>query len=265
MPDDLVAIRVLFEQLHVLRAQVEALDPTGVDKRGAPGSGVSVLIPKFNKFLQRAKQLLRDHQSLLDAIDVVDPVYEIEERLASSYHQKAKQEVLFGTNALLQALAPLLLPTTAGALSVDREGVFAAGQQFDALQAASKILRQATQRIVLIDGYMSHNVLSLLAGKDPSVAVHVLAKAHGVRPDIKPLAEAFNKQFGAGGQLEIRTSDAFHDRYIFIDDKDYYHFGASLKDLGGRGFMFSRIEEPSVIAAVKKQFDDEWSRAPVVV
>jgi hypothetical protein len=33
-----------------------------------------------------------------------------------------------------------------------------------------------------------------------------------------------------------------HDRFIIIDDKDVYHFGASLKDLGKKWFAFSKID-----------------------
>jgi len=33
-----------------------------------------------------------------------------------------------------------------------------------------------------------------------------------------------------------------HDRFIIIDDKDLYHFGASLKDLGKKWFAFSKMD-----------------------
>ncbi|HPY14942.1 MAG TPA: ORF6N domain-containing protein, partial [bacterium] len=32
-----------------------------------------------------------------------------------------------------------------------------------------------------------------------------------------------------------------HDRFMIIDDKDLYHFGASLKDLGRKWFGFSKM------------------------
>ena len=44
-----------------------------------------------------------------------------------------------------------------------------------------------------------------------------------------------------------------------------YHFGASLKDLGTRGFMFSRIEEPGVMALLRRSFEEEWARGQTVV
>ena len=67
------------------------------------------------------------------------------------------------------------------------------------------------------------------------------------------------------GALSICTSNSFHDWFLMIDDAGLYHFGASLNDLGTRGSMFSRIEEPSVIQMLRKQFADAWEHANVVV
>ena len=83
--------------------------------------------------------------------------------------------------------------------------------------------------------------------------------------EIATLASAFNKQYGQKGALSIRTANDFHDRFLIIDESDLYHFGASLKDLGHRGSMFSRIEEPPVINILRKQFADAWENATIVV
>ena len=32
-----------------------------------------------------------------------------------------------------------------------------------------------------------------------------------------------------------------HDRFLIIDEKDLYHIGASLKDLGKKWFAFSKM------------------------
>ena len=36
-----------------------------------------------------------------------------------------------------------------------------------------------------------------------------------------------------------------HDRFLIIDDKELYHIGASLKDLGKKWFAFSRMDSLS--------------------
>ena len=50
-----------------------------------------------------------------------------------------------------------------------------------------------------------------------------------------------------------------------IDDRDCYRFGASIKDVGHRGIMFSHIEEPDVINALRAKWVPEWANAKVAV
>ncbi|HEY3162531.1 MAG TPA: hypothetical protein VGJ78_26415 [Vicinamibacterales bacterium] len=58
--------------------------------------------------------------------------------------------------------------------------------------------------------------------------------------------------------MSVRLSNVFHDRFLIVDRTDYYHFGASIKDLGKRGFMFSKIEEPAIISALSAQTSSVW-------
>ncbi len=44
-----------------------------------------------------------------------------------------------------------------------------------------------------------------------------------------------------GGANAHEFSDA-HNRFLIIDQKELYHFGASLKDLGKKWFAFSKLE-----------------------
>ncbi len=149
---------------------------------------------------------------------------------------------------------------TIPSMKVSREGVFFAGQYFDALQRVMDILAEAKRSIVIIDGYVDEKVLSLLSSKGMAVEVSVLTKS--VPAALNTAAIAFNRQYG---KLSIRTSSVFHDRFVIVDDQDFYHFGASIKDLGNRGFMFSLIEELVVIDALRKQWIQEWANATVVV
>ncbi|HKZ79130.1 MAG TPA: hypothetical protein VJ124_12570 [Pyrinomonadaceae bacterium] len=150
--------------------------------------------------------------------------------------------------------------TSAPAMKVTREGVFFAGQYFDSLQKARDILSQAKQSISLIDGYVNEDVLNTLTAKVDTVEVNVLTRS--VSPSLLTAAHAFNKQYG---KLSIRTSLAFHDRFVIIDNRDFYHFGASIKDLGNRGFMFSIIEEPVVIDSLQSEWKNQWAKATVVI
>lgn len=151
-------------------------------------------------------------------------------------------------------------PPAADSIRVTREGVFYEGQYYDAFQAVKEILSDAQRRIMIIDAYVNENVLNLLTSKQTTVEVHILTKS--VSPALRAAAIAFNKQYK---KLSIHTSPAFHDRFLILDDRDFYHFGASIKDLGHRGSMYSRIEEPEVIDALCRKLSQEWARSKVEV
>lgn len=118
-------------------------------------------------------------------------------------------------------------------MKVTREGVFFAGQYYDALQKFNEIISQTQKSLAIIDGYVDESVLNILTTKAPAVEVNILTKR--VSPALNTAASTFNKQYK---KLSIRTASAFHDRFVIVDDKDFYHFGASIKDLGNRGLCF---------------------------
>jgi len=150
--------------------------------------------------------------------------------------------------------------TNLPSIKVTREGVFFSGQYFDALFRVKEILATAKKSIVIIDGYVNEDVLNLVSEKGQSVEIKILTNV--VKPSFITAANAFNKQYG---KLSIKKSSVFHDRFLIIDEADYYHFGASIKDLGNRGFMFSLIEESFVISALHQQFINEWAKASVII
>jgi hypothetical protein len=158
---------------------------------------------------------------------------------------------------MLSGLSSVDIPS----MKLTREGIFFAGQFYDSIRLVGEILSKAQQSIVIIDAYFDQKALELLTAKNPAAEVKVLTKS--VEPALKTEAIAFNKQYG---KLNVRTSSAFHDRFIIIDDIDFYHFGTSFdKHLGNRGFMFSRIEEPEIVNRLRQTFAREWSTARVEV
>lgn len=57
----------------------------------------------------------------------------------------------------------------------------------------------------------------------------------------------FNKQYTV---LKLEYTNKFHDRFIVIDNKELYHIGASLKDLGKKCFAISKIEDDEYIEKI---------------
>jgi hypothetical protein len=146
-------------------------------------------------------------------------------------------------------------------MTLTKEGVFFAGEYFDAFRRIAGIVQQSQKTIEIVDGYVDESVLDLLATIERKVEARILTRTEAASK-VKTAATAYNKQYGG---LAIRTSSAFHDRFVVVDGTDYYHFGASLKDAGHRGFMFSRIEEPTVIKAFGEALAAEWSKATVAL
>jgi hypothetical protein len=165
----------------------------------------------------------------------------------------------------MNTAAPPPPPPTS--VNVAREGIFFAGQPFDAMRAISGILSTATKSIALVDAYIGPTTLDILTARQAGVTVDILTHdrpKQTTTPALKAFAVAWNQQQGGG--LSIRLSTAFHDRFIVIDGTDLYHLGTSIKDAGVKGgFMFSRIEEPIVLTALRDKLATDWPTYAVFV
>ena len=118
------------------------------------------------------------------------------------------------------------------------QGIFFDGQIFDAYEFVSKLIRSAKKNIILIDNYINEDTLTHLCKKDKKVSAILFSKnsSKQLELDIKKA----NEQYG-GFLLKLFSKS--HDRFLIIDEKDVYHIGASLKDLGKKWFAFSKMEK----------------------
>ena len=117
------------------------------------------------------------------------------------------------------------------------EGIFYDGQVFDAHVFVSGLIKSANKSIVLIDNYIDESVFILLAKRAKNVKATIFTShfTKQVQLDLKK----HNEQYAV---IEVETFKLSHDRFMIIDDKEVYHIGASLKDLGKKWFAFSKIE-----------------------
>ena len=63
--------------------------------------------------------------------------------------------------------------------------------------------------------------------------------------------KTFNAQYP---RLAVRYNEAFHDRFLIIDDKELYLIGASLKDLGHKCFGFTEMDAGAIRGIKKSAF-----------
>lgn len=108
--------------------------------------------------------------------------------------------------------------------------VFFDGEHYDAHSFAKKLVLKALKRIVLVDGYCDEVTLDILVQKKGGVEVVVATAQKMIDAHLTPVAVAkFNKQ---NPTLTVKSVGAFHDRFLILDDKELYPFGASLNNLG---------------------------------
>lgn len=118
-----------------------------------------------------------------------------------------------------------------------RHGIFFDGQVFDAYQFVSELIRAAGKSIILIDNYVDDTVLTLFSKRKKGVSLTILTKT--ISKQLELDVKKYNEQFPTTKVKEFGSS---HDRFLIIDDKIVYHFGASLKDLGKKWFTFSKMD-----------------------
>jgi hypothetical protein len=116
------------------------------------------------------------------------------------------------------------------------EGIFFDGQIFDAYKFVVDLIKSAATSIVLVDNYCDDSVLLMLSKRSKNVKAEIYTSK--ISRQLKLDLDKFNQQYE---EIKINLYKKSHDRILIIDQKDVYHIGASLKDLGKKWFAFSKI------------------------
>ena len=126
-----------------------------------------------------------------------------------------------------------------------RQRIFFDGQIWESYSLIVDIIKKANKKILIIDNYIDDSVLKMLAKKKKNTEVIILTseKSNIEALDIKK----FNKEYPI---LKVSKTNKFHDRFIVIDNKEMYHLGASIKDLGKKCFAINRIEDMEIIEKI---------------
>src|SRR3989344_5279159 len=118
------------------------------------------------------------------------------------------------------------------------KGIFFDGQIFDAYKFFSDIVRNADNSIVLIDNFIDDSVLTLFKKRKENVKVTIFTKE--ISKQLLLDLKKYNSQYPL---IEVKEFKQSHDRFIIKDNREVYHFGASLKDLGKKWFGFSKFDK----------------------
>ena len=164
-------------------------------------------------------------------------------RLSSIENKLIEHDQKF--NKLFSALENSELP---------QRGVYFDGQVYDAYQFVSDVIKNAKSSIILIDNYIDDSVLTLLSKRKKNVTATIYTAS--ISKQLRLDLEKHNAQYP---EVKAELFKQSHDRFLIIDEKELYHIGASLKDLGKKWFAFSRMDSlcKDVLSKIKKEKDGE--------
>jgi hypothetical protein len=97
-------------------------------------------------------------------------------------------------------------------------------------------VKSAKKEILLIDNYIDETVLLLLSKRKKGVKATIYTEQ--IIPKLQLDIQKHNAQYPI---IKVNMYQKAHDRFLIID-KEVYHIGASIKDLGKKLFAFSKME-----------------------
>ncbi len=171
-------------------------------------------------FRRWATKILKDY--MLRGYAVNQRLLNIENQLASQQKQLEKHQEQI--DFIVRAELP------------PAEQIFFEGQFFEARVLLEKLIKMATKRVVIIDGYIDAETFDMLD-----------VRAKGVTADIysdgehKSLRDMHNAGNGKQPVNTHKWSKSSHDRWVIIDDT-LYHCGHSVKDLGKKLSAIMRMD-----------------------
>ena len=125
---------------------------------------------------------------------------------------------------------------------VPKQKLFFEGEVFDAHEFVAKIIKSAKKNIILIDNFIDEEALSIFTKCKKNVEVTIFTKQ--ISPALAIDIIKYNSQYP---KIEVKEFSLSHDRFMVVDQKEIYHFGASIKDLGKKWFAVSRLEEAGLL------------------
>lgn len=164
------------------------------------------------------RKFLQDNASLFTRLETI-------EKRQISYEIKNDSKI----NVILNAIEEKETP--------QKQHIFYDGQIFDAYLFVSDIIKSAKSSIKLIDNYVDEITLVLFTKRESHVQALIYTK--NISKQLQLDLQKHNAQYPT---IEIKKLELSHDRFLIIDEKEIYHFGASLKDLGNKWFAVSKMD-----------------------
>lgn len=192
--------------------------------------GYRVKSKRGTQFRQWANKVLKEY--LLKGYSINQRLNDIEHRIDDRFSRIEK--TLAEHSEQIDFFVRTSLPPV--------EGIFFDGQIFDAYKFATDIIKSARKSLLLIDNYVDESVLLMLSKRNHGVSATVYTQK--ITKQLQLDLDKHNNQYPP---INIRTYRNSHDRFLIVDDKEVYHIGASMKDLGKKMFAFSLLDIPAEV------------------
>ncbi|MBR4237281.1 virulence RhuM family protein [bacterium] len=103
---------------------------------------------------------------------------------------------------------------------------------FEAYSYIKKLILSTKKEIIIIDGYINITVLDMLNEIVVPITIYTFPSADITKQDIS--------KFQINHNLTLIRTNIVHDRFLIIDD-DIYSIGSSIKDVGKKRFIMTKI------------------------
>ena len=116
--------------------------------------------------------------------------------------------------------------------NIEYDGIFFSGQIYDSYSLLLDIFNTANNNITILDNYIDKKLLDIL--RNININILIITNKYNNKD--------YNKYKSQYNNIKLKINNNIHDRFIIIDNKELYHVGASLKDLGKKCFAINKIE-----------------------
>lgn len=131
------------------------------------------------------------------------------------------------------------------------------GKVYSGRSALREILSHAKTKIDIQDNYLDPEIFAILEPyfeNNANLEARLLTEK--VRNAFKSDFALFQKQFG---RISAKAHDNAHGRFIILDGNEVFSVGHSLKDIGKKADVISKIEVEATRQEAVKNFENWWN------
>jgi len=161
---------------------------------------------------------------------------------------------LFNYQDIIKELLKLYVPEALDEyLSKQNNYYYSKGNFFEAKRKIIKIMKSASNSIVIIDPYLDDTVFDYIDLIDEKIDIKLITSKIK-----KMFKELLNDLRNIRKNVDAKQSEGFHDRYIIIDEKEIWHLGTSINYIGKNAFQINKVTDKETNDKVMTDYNLWW-------